>query len=298
MATLTSLHPAPGRILLRSNREDDVSQLLAFLDHDGRIDVWRTPDEARRPPRRVASFPGPFGPRAVARLLASGEAGPAISEEEAEDALVEGIDGRWADLLRLAWIGLEDGPDPRVLAVLSLEDRVLDDLEERCVLDAGELLELGSFLVERSEDWLGEWSAEIEAEVERRCRAGGFDTDDESGVAIRSFVEECLLTLGRLPRRDEKEEAWDGLQLRDGPLDESRLKALGLVVEETVGRFEVAVRFYSAADTYGLSDSGSGPGWYFLVLNPDPSWRFNDPEGPYRTPGEALSDASRLADKE
>jgi hypothetical protein len=65
-----------------------------------------------------------------------------------------------------------------------------------------------------------------------------------------------------------------------------------------VRRFRVRVVFWTGADTYGYSDFGAGPGWYWIVRNPDPDWRFSDPMGPYKTPEEAWSDASCLGQDE
>ena len=59
-------------------------------------------------------------------------------------------------------------------------------------------------------------------------------------------------------------------------------------------RFHVSVVFWTAADTYGYTDFGPGPGWYWIVRNPDPDWRFDDPTGPYVTPQQAWGDASCL----
>jgi len=294
MTALTALHPLPGRILLRCATASGDARLLAFLDRDGRIDLWRSPDGAPGAPRPAGSFPGPFGPRAVARLLASREAGPPVAEALAEDALVEGADERWTELLRLAWAGGEDGPDPRVRALLSLHDWMLDGVEERFgSLGAAGLLELGAYLAERNAAFLEKWRPAVDAEVKRRCR--GRHATPGRRAAVRAFVEECVLALDRLPRPDEHEGAWDGLALRDGPPGKRKRKELGLDVFERLGRFRVRMSFWTAADTYGYGDFGPGPGWFLVVLNPDPSWRFNDPVGPYPSADDALADAGNLA---
>jgi O-glycosyl hydrolase len=79
--------------------------------------------------------------------------------------------------------------------------------------DDGEgVLHLGAYLPESDAAWLAKWRAEVDAEVDRRAslEAAG----EERRRALRAFVEECRLVLGRMPRADEAEERWDGTAVR------------------------------------------------------------------------------------
>ena len=116
--------------------------------------------------------------------------------------------------------------------------------------------------------------------------------------ALRAFVEECLLTLGGLPRADETGERWDGAVLRTREPGARTLRRLGLHQTGRVRRFHVWVRFRPAADSYGYSDSDSGPGWYWDVTNPDPAWMNDCTMGPYKTAEQAWSDASCVGQDE
>ena len=271
--------------------------LLSFSRARGGIEFWRSLCPERSTLQRVASFPGEFTPRAVARLLASGAVRPSIDAKIAEDAEVDGLGGIDAALLLLAWSRTEGHVDPRVAAVLRLPGARVAQAAGRMGWDDGDgILDLGAFLLKSDAGWLATWRSELDAEVDRRASVEG--TGEVVRRAIRAFVEECLLTLGRLPRVDETEERWDGAVLRTREPGARTLRKLRLHQTGRVRRFHVWVRFRSADDSYGTSDSGSGPGWYWDVTNPNPAWMNNCTMGPYKTAEEAWSDASCVGQDE
>jgi len=291
--------PPPGQptILLSARNARGGSVLLSFSRARNGIEFWRSLCPERSTLQRVASFPGKFTPGAVARLLASGAVRPGIDAKIAEDAEVDALDGIDAALLRLAWSRTEGSVDPRVAAVLRLPGAKLAQAATRMGWDDGEgILHLGAYLLKSDADWLATWRTEVDAEVDRRALLA--DTGEVMRRALRAFVEECLLTLGRLPRVDETRECWDGAVLRTRAPGARTLRRLGLHQTGRVRRFHAWVRFRTAADSYGYSDYGSGPGWYWDVANPDPRWLNNCTMGPYKTSEEAWSDASFVGQDE
>jgi hypothetical protein len=155
-------HPArrplrPGRrtILLSSCDGEGPDLLLVFAGTRGGVEVWRSLDAGVAPLTYVGVFPGRFGPRAVVKLLASGEVGPPIDGVAAAFAEVDGVDGRWSTLLRLAWSRVEGRTDARVAALLRLDDAQLGEFEERMGgLDGEGLFDAGNYLVENDGAWL------------------------------------------------------------------------------------------------------------------------------------------------
>jgi hypothetical protein len=262
------------------------------------IEFWRSLDADRSAPTLVRTFAGPFTARAVADLLASGEAGPAIDEADVEEAAVAGTEDRWSNLIRLAWSRQAGALDVRVKEVLALSDEMLDEVDHRVGgEDLESLVELGKYLEGSRQAWIGKWRAEIDAEVVRRAEVEGRPDDEVRCRALRAFVETCLLTLGRMPFGSENAEAWAGAGLAGRNIGVAQRRKLRLVQSGRVRRFRVRVVFWTAANTYGYSDFGPGPGWYWIVRNPDPNWRFCDPMGPYKTPEEAWDDASCLGEE-
>jgi hypothetical protein len=286
-------------ILLSSSDGEGPGLLLAFAQTRGGVEVWRSIDADVAPLTFIGVFPGRFGPRAVANLLASGQVGPSIDGVASAFAEVDGVDERWSSLLRLAWSRVDGKADPRVAALLRLDDEQLDEFEGRTgCLDGEGVLDAGDYLVKNDGAWLQKWRPEIEAEVERRVAKEGPAGGEHRRTAQRAFIEQCLLVLGRLPRPDESETAWDGGGLGEKPFGQGRRRRLKLLQSGRVRRFRIRVVFWTGADTYGYSDFGAGPGWYWIVRNPDPDWRFSDPMGPYKTPEEAWSDAACLEQDE
>jgi hypothetical protein len=271
--------------------------MLSFSRARDGIEFWRSLCPERSTLQRVASFPGEFTPGAVARLLASGAVRPAIDARIADHAEVDGLDAIDAALLRLAWSRTEGQVDPRVAAVLRLPGASLAQAAARMGWDDVDgILHLGAYLLRSDADWLAKWRSEVDAEVDRRARLA--DTGEVQRRALRAFVEECLLTLGRLPRVDETGECWDGAVLRTREPGARTLRRLGLHQTGRVRRFHVWVRFRTAADSYGHSDLGPGPGWYWDVTNPDPAWLVDGTMGPYKTSEKAWSDASFVGQDE
>jgi hypothetical protein len=224
----------------------------------------------------------------VARLLVSGAIRPSIDPSLLDGVEVDGADGWHAALLKLAWTRHDGNADPRVAAVHRVESDAIDEVEHRVgSLDDDGLLDLGAYLVKNDARWISEWRESIDTEVDRRAAV---DAAGESRRRVlRAFVEECLLSLGRLPRPDETEESWDGAGLRGAP---AARRPPQLTEAGRVGKFRIRVHFWTALDTYGYSDFGPGPGWYWVVVNPDPNWRFCDPTGPYDSPKSAWADAN------
>jgi hypothetical protein len=263
------------------------------------VEVWRSLDAGVAPLTFFGVFPGRFGPRTVANLLVSGKVGPPIDGVASAGAEIDGADERWSSLLRLAWSRVDGKADPRAAALLRLDDEELDEFEGRTgCLDGEGVLDAGDYLVENDGAWLRKWGQEIEVEVERRLAQEGPAAGESRRAALRAFVESCLLFLGRLPLPEESETGWPGAGPREKSLSPARRRALGLVRSGRVRRFRVRVVFWTGANTYGYSDFGAGPGWYWIVDNPDPNWRFCDPTGPYKTPEDAWSDASYLGQDE
>jgi hypothetical protein len=271
--------------------------MLSFSRARDGIEFWRSLCPERSTLQRVATFPGEFTPGAVVRLLASAAVRPAIDARIADHAEVDGIDGIDAALLRLAWSRTEGQVDPRVAAVLRLPGASLARAADRMGWDDVDgILHLGAYLLRSDADWLAKWRSEVDAEVDRRAMLA--DTGEVQRRALRACVEECLLTLGRLPRVDETGECWDGAVLRTREPGARTLRRLGLHRTGRVRRFHVRVRFRPAVDCCGYSDFGSGPGWYWDVTNPDPAWLVDGTMGPCKTPEEAWSDASYLGQDE
>ena len=284
-------------MLLSARNASGGSVMLSFTRARNGIDFWRSLCPERSTLQHVATFPGEFTPRVVARLLASGTIRPAIDGTIADDAEVDGLDGIDAALLRLAWTRTDGHLDPRVAAVLRLTGAKLVQAADRKGWDDGDgILQLGAYLLNGEATWLALWRSEVDAEVDRR--ASLTDTGEVMRRALRAFVEECLLTLGRLPRVDETGECWDGTVLRTREPGARTLRRLGLHRTGRVRRFHVRIRFRPAVDCCGYSDFGSGPGWYWDVTNPDPAWMNNCTMGPYKTPEEAWSDASCVGQEE
>ncbi len=296
--TRPPLRPGRKTILVSACDGEELDLALAFARSGEGIEVWRSLHASASPLTFVGVFPGRFGPRAVARLLASGAVGPHLDPDSAEFVEVDGVEEPWDALLPLAWTRVDGRPDARVEALLRLDDAQLADVEKRVGgLDGKMLLDVGDYLLRNDRAWLEKWRSSVEEEVEARVAREG-SGGEARRATLRAFVEECLLVLGRLPRSDEAPGSWDGVGLRERPPGWARQGKLGLRQSGRVRRFHVAVVFWTAADTYGYSDFGPGPGWYWIVRNPDPGWRFCDPTGPYATPDEAWSDASCLGQDE
>jgi hypothetical protein len=111
---------------------------------------------------------------------------------------------------------------------------------------------------------------------------------------VRTFVEECLLTLGRLPRSEETEECWGGIPVQDREPTDAQRRKLGTRCPGRSGRFHVWVRFWTAAEACGRADFGEGPGWYWEVSNPDPGWMVNGVMGPCKSSREAWEEVACL----
>jgi hypothetical protein len=260
------------------------------------IEFWRSLDADRSSPTLVRTFGGPFTARAVADLLASGEAGPAIDEADVEEAAVAGTDGRWSNLIRLAWSRVAGKTDPRVPAVLSLSDKHLDEVDHRWGFehDVDDYLKLGNYLVEHGQAWLVDWRPEIDLEVARRAGLEERTDDEVRCRAHRVFVETCLLTLGRMPRANESAEAWDGMRFRARSVGTGTRRRLGLESQGRIGKYRVGVVFWAAVESYGYPDMMAGPGWFWVTRNPDPGWLNDGPMGPYKSADEAWEDAKCL----
>ncbi len=283
-------------ILLSATNKAGVGILLAFTRTRGGIAFWRSLSPEKSGLDRVETFPGPFTPRAVARLLASGAVHPAVDAELVEDSWVDGVDHLEADLLRLAWCRHDGRIDPRAAAVLALSERALTEVCDRTGQGGVDgLLELGEAIIDGNEEWLAKHRASVDVEVDRRAALES--AGEKRRRELRDFVEECLLTLGRLPRTDETAERWDGASLagRDSGVQERR--RLGLYQTRRFGRFRVRLHFLDAAGSLGWADFGSGPGWFWDVANPDPGWIMTCTMGPYETPEEAWDDASHVGDE-
>ncbi|HET8723862.1 MAG TPA: hypothetical protein VFM53_06610 [Anaeromyxobacteraceae bacterium] len=291
--------PRPGQrcILLSAANPQGRSILLAFTRSRGGVDFWRSLSPERSALRHVRRFPGPFTARAVAGLLASGAARPAIDVELLASACVDGVGPDEADLLALAWFRDHDRVDARAAAVLALPRRVLEDARERTGLEgvAG-LLELGERGLAFDREWVEEHAAEVDAEVDRR--ATGVGAGEQERRTLRAFVEGCLVALGRLPRPGETPGHWDGAGLAGRDLGRRELRRLGLLQTGRSGKFHVWVRYRSGADAVGRGDFGSGVGWYWDVTNPDPCWLVDGVMGPCRSASEAWSEAACLVEQE
>lgn len=284
-------------ILLSASNPGGGGVLLSFTPARGGIHFWRSLSPQRTRLHFVTTFPGRFSPLAVARLLASGVVRPAVEQELLEEVEVDGVDERSATLLKLAWSRVQGKLDPRVAKVVHLRLDELAVADDRMgASDVDGLLELGSYLIESDGAWLARWRARVDAEVDRRATVEG--AGEEERRALRAFVEECLLVLGRFPRPNETEASWDGASLRDvspGPRGRQRLR---LTRCRRVRRYGIRIHFWSGIDTCGYSDFGPGPGWYWLVQNPNPTWISSDPMGPYETPEEAWENARCVGEGE
>jgi hypothetical protein len=287
--------PRPGQrsILLSARNARGGGVLLVFTRSRGGIRFWRSLSPERSRLDHVATFPGPFTPRAVAQLLASGAARPAIDTAVAGDAEIDGVEGLDAGLLRMAWSRTEGRPDPRLAPLLRIPGPVLAGVAERMGWeDLEDLLHLGDQVLKGNAAWLARWHAEIDAEVDRRASVTG--AGETGRRAVRAFVEECLLTLGRLPRSDETDERWDGIAVRDREPTDAQRRKLGMRRAGRSGRFHVWVRFWTAAEACGRADFGGGPGWYWDVTNPDPGWLVNGVMGPCKSSQEAWEEVAWL----
>jgi hypothetical protein len=294
MAISKTLSLGQGRVLLRCPNADGSIRCLGFIQRARRIEVWETLDEDSAPPRRVGSFVGELDALRVAHWLSSRRDGPALELAQAALSVVEGLDedGEWDSLVLNAWTSEFARTEPGLAAVLRLTPDALDAVEERFgALDPNLVAELASTVLQGNREWLAKWRTDVDAEVARRLAAEGTSDDGRRRAPLRDFVECCVLRLGRLPLSEETELAWGG---RDVPLDELSLhkrRKLGLTWTGRVRRFRVRFDYWSAAETFGYSDLNAGPGWYFTVQNPDPSWMICSTEGPYRTDDEAWEDA-------
>jgi hypothetical protein len=291
------LRPGQRAILLSAGSARGAGFLLAFTRTRGGIAFWRSVAPQKSPLQHVADFPGPFGVRAVVRLLASGAVGPEVDEDAVADACVDGVGEDQVDLVKLAWYRLDGRVDPRAAAVLALSAKQFDRIcEWEDASDLHGLLALGQRILDADREWIEKHRAEVDAEVDRR--AGDTAAGEQARRAIRTFVEECLRTLGRLPRSDETAGRWDGAGLagsEPGPREQRRL---GLHQTGRVGRFRVWVHYWDGAGSIGRGEVGSGAGWYWDVTNPDPLWILSGTMGPCDSADEAWSDASCIAEQE
>ena len=285
-----TFRPSRQAVMLAVNNGHFAGVALAFTPGRGVVHVWRSLSPNRERLEHVGSFAGSCTSVAIARHLASGAVEPVVDRALADSIVIEGARSFDAALIRIAWVREGGEVDPRLSPVLRHSQAELDDMAGRTgVCDEHGVLELGAWLRKCDAAWLAKWTQEIDAEVDRRGaeeRAG-----EERRRALRAFVEECLLLLGRIPRPDETPSAWDGLGLRSDPRRRVNRRKLGLERSGRVRHYDVSVHFWAAADTYGYIDFGPGPGWYWTVDNPNPDWRFCDPEGPYRTPEDAWGEA-------
>ena len=280
--------PGKGTIFLHATNATGGSVVLVFSRAGRGIRFWRSLDPQKSALQLVATFPVKFSPMAVARLLASGAIRPTIDPSLLDEVEVDGAERWHAELMKLAWARHDGSVDPRVAAVLRFESDAIKEVGHRMgSLEGDDLLELGAYLIKNDARWIAEWCGSIDDEVDRRAAIDG--AGEARRRVLRTFVEECLLTLGRLPRPDETEEAWDGAGLRGIP---AARRPPQLTDAGRVGKFRIRVHFWTALDTYGYSDFGPGPGWYWVVANPDPNWRFCDPTGPYDSPKSAWMDAN------
>ena len=135
----------------------------------------------------------------------------------------------------------------------------------------------------------------MDAEVDRRVAsiAGG----ERERRAVRTFVEECLVRLGRRPRPDETADRWDGSGLAGRDLGARAQRRLGLHQTGRSGKFHVWVHYWDGAGSIGRGEFGSGAGWYWDVTNPDPGWIMTGTMGPCASASDAWSDASCLAEQ-
>lgn len=291
--------PRPGQrsILLSTASGNDPNLLLAFTPTQGGIAFWRSTAPEKSPLECVATFSGRFGVHAVTRLLASGAAGPAVEGTDIGDAWVDGVAPDQVDLVKLAWWRVNGRVDPRAAAVLALSPKTLERAREYVdATDAHDLLELGQRILDADRAWVEDHRAEVDAEVDRR--AAGAGAGEPSRRAIRAFVEECLLRIGRLPRPDETPEAWDGAGIAGRDLDLRTQRRLGIHQTGRAGKFHVWVHYWDGAGALGRGDFGSGAGWYWDVTNPDPGWIVDGIMGPCDSADAAWSDAACLAEQE
>lgn len=291
--------PRPGQrcILLSSATRWRSSLLLAFSRTRGGFAFWRSTSPETSPLQHVATFPGTFGVRAVVRLLASGAVGPAVDEDSVADAWIDGVGEDEVDLVKLAWRRVSGRVDPRAAAVLALSRRTLDRAREHAdASDVDGLLALGQQILDANRVWLEKHRSAVDAEVDRR--AGGSTSGERARRAIRAFVEECLLTLGRLPRPDESAERWDGAGLAGRDLGARAQRRVGIHQTGRSGKFHVWVHYWDGAGSIDRGDFGSGAGWYWDVTNPDPGWITNGVMGPCDSADEAWDEASCLAEQE
>jgi hypothetical protein len=220
-----------------------------------------------------------------------------VASEFAREAWVDGVEPLEADLLKLAWCRFDGRLDPRAAAVLALSDGALADACERNGFEGPEgLLDLGGQIADANREWLGKHRADVDEEVDRRASAIG--AGEQGRRDLRTFVEECLVTLGRLPRPDETAERWDGAGVAGRDLGMRELRRLRLHQAGRAGRFHVWVRFWGGAGCIGRGEFGSGVGWYWDVTNPDPRWIMDGLMGPCDSADEAWSDASCIAKQE
>ncbi len=305
MTIETRLNPRGRCVFLRAGDDEGPVQFLAFVA-TGRtgFEVWQTPDERRVPPRRTGTYREDFEPLRFTRLLASGEAGAHIAPALAADAVVEGVDDEWEPILRCAWAHGQPIREGELRVLLSIEPGLLDACLERAGAHRGfgDYLEVASHVAEESRAWLEKWRGAIDGVV--RGRLEELDEVSErdehwrpSETDIRSFVETCLLKLGRLPHAEECPEHWAGKDLAVAGLTPRRRAKVGLDVNGRIGRYRVRATYLTPLDTYGY-DFDQGAGWYLVVLNPSIEWRFNDPAGPYLSPEDAFADGSFLAAQE
>jgi hypothetical protein len=305
MTIETSLHPGKRCVFLRAGDDRGVVQLLAFVAaNPTTLEVWQTPDERKVPPRRTGTFRERLDPLRIASLLVRGGAGAHLDARFASDAVVEGVDeDEWENVLRSAWAHDLARSAPDLDALLGVEPGLLDECLSRFGADQrlAEYAELATHVAEGNREWVMKWRAAIEGEVRSRVelyasvKAAGEVWPDER--EIRSFVEFCVLKLGRLPRDDEDATRWDGKGLRVAGLTSARRQRIGLDVTSQIGRYRVRVSYLSAIEAYGW-DFDQGGGWYLHVMNPHPDWRFNDPVGPHLSPEDAIEDSGCLAEQE
>ena len=291
------LRPGRKAVLLSVSNARGAAVAVTFTPARGGVHVWRSLSPQRERLRHVATLPGRFTPLAIARHVASDAVEPVVNEDLVENIQVDGVDDLYAALIRLAWSRKDGKVDPRVAVVLRLSQAQLDEVSDR--LDAPDeesLLKLGAYLASSDAAWLAKWKAEIDVEVDRRAELEG--AGEERRRELRAFVEECLLVLGRIPRNDESPSSWDGAGSRDNPPGKRGRRKLGLTETGRVRRYRIRVHFWAASVTYGYDDFGPGPGWYFVVANPNPLWRFCDPTGSYKTPAEAWGDAAMIGEGE
>jgi hypothetical protein len=96
------------------------------------VEIWKTDDAMAQAPKLLMTVPGPFECRRLVEVLAQNDVGLSLDPDSADEVVVEGVEGFWAEFLVASLVHYKDADGKcSALALLTLEPQHLVALTER-----------------------------------------------------------------------------------------------------------------------------------------------------------------------